>query len=116
LKKGFHVPESPSAGPSAKTVRQSSDKDPTLSPPDGLSTAPPPAAALVPPTSPSHPLHRVSSCPAATEGHAKPWLASPDIRRVKRSYNLPYLQVRSKDSQVKTQLVLWIFILFEVTR
>ena len=26
------------------------------------------------------------------------------------------LQVRSKDSQVKTQLVLWIFILFKVTR
>jgi len=26
------------------------------------------------------------------------------------------LQIRSKDSQVKTQLVLWIFILFKVTR
>jgi len=25
-------------------------------------------------------------------------------------------QIRSKDSQVKTQLVLWIFILFKVTR
>jgi hypothetical protein len=29
---------------------------------------------------------------------------------------LRYLQARSKDSQVKTQLVLWIFILFKVTR
>jgi hypothetical protein len=27
-----------------------------------------------------------------------------------------YMQIRSKDSQVKTQLVLWIFILFKVTR
>jgi len=27
-----------------------------------------------------------------------------------------YIQVRSKDPQVKTQLVLWIFILFKVTR
>ena len=26
------------------------------------------------------------------------------------------IQIRSKDSQVKTQLVLWIFILFKVTR
>jgi len=26
------------------------------------------------------------------------------------------MQVRSKDSQVKTQLVLWIFILFKVTK
>jgi len=25
-------------------------------------------------------------------------------------------QIRSKDSQVKTQLVLWIFILFKVTK
>ena len=26
------------------------------------------------------------------------------------------IQIRSKDSQVETQLVLWIFILFKVTR
>jgi len=29
---------------------------------------------------------------------------------------VPCIQVRSKDLQVKTQLVLWIFILFKVTR
>ena len=29
---------------------------------------------------------------------------------------IDFIQVRSKDSQVKTQLVLWIFILFKVTR
>jgi len=27
-----------------------------------------------------------------------------------------FLQVRSKDSQAKTQLILWIFILFKVTK
>jgi hypothetical protein len=32
------------------------------------------------------------------------------------TYNNIETQVRSKDSQVKTQLVLWIFILFKVTR
>ena len=60
------------------TVRQSSDKDPTLSPPDDLSAAPPPAAALEPPVSPSQPLHTASSCPAATDRYAKYWLAAPE--------------------------------------
>ena len=32
------------------------------------------------------------------------------------SYTYPGIQVRSKDLQAKTQLVLWIFILFKVTR
>jgi hypothetical protein len=31
-------------------------------------------------------------------------------------YQFVKIQIRSKDSQVKTQLVLWIFILFKVTR
>jgi hypothetical protein len=31
------------------------------------------------------------------------------------SFNV-WIQIRSKDSQAKTQLVLWIFILFKVTR
>jgi hypothetical protein len=30
--------------------------------------------------------------------------------------NLELAQVMNKDSQVKTQLVLWVFILFKVTR
>jgi len=80
LQEGLHVPESPSAVPLAETVRQSSDKDPTLSPPDGLSAARPPAAAHKPPTTLSQPPHRASSCLAATDGYAKSWLASPDIR------------------------------------
>ena len=32
------------------------------------------------------------------------------------AYRIGSIQVRSKDSQVKTQLVLWIFILFKVTK